>query len=444
MSVTDHPRTQPHDLEAEQAILGAVLMEPAAVPRAQELLTSDDFYDSRHQRIFRAIEELASRNEPVDLLTVGNVLEAHGDLARIGGSGVVAELLMAVGSASNIAHHCRIVVEHAKRRRLIKLAFTLSQGAYDKQPLDELLQEAERDLTQVVTGRNDRGWCSLAEVATDTVNYVDRVHTQTDALIGIPSGYATLDALLGGWQRSDLIVVAARPSMGKTAFALGSALAAARAGYHVGVLSMEMSCRQVGLRLHGMGAPIDVHALKTGSLTPQGWSLLAATAHQFESLPFWIDDTSVLTVERIAAKARQLHARSGLDLLVVDYLQLLQLHDAENRQQGIADASRKLKLLAKELDIPVVVLSQLSRAVELRKPSIPVLADLRDSGAIEQDADVVLFIYRGAIYKTGTDEEDNDEKDSADILVRKHRNGPIGDRQLRFVDRFARFEDLEP
>jgi replicative DNA helicase len=256
--------------------------------------------------------------------------------------------------------------------------------------------------------------------------------------VGLPTGYQSLNSLLGGWQRSDLIIIAARPSMGKTSFALGSALAAAREGYRVGVLSIEMSRRQVGLRLHGMGAPIDVHTLKTGPLSPQGWSLLAATAQQFESLPFWIDDSSVLTVEHIAAKARQLQARSGLDLLVVDYLQLLQLHDAETRQQGIADASHKLKLLAKELDIPILVLSQLSRACESRPDRRPMLPDLRDSGAIEQDADVVMFLYREEVYTP-----DTEEKGFAEVLIRKHRNGPIGDQRLRFVDRFARFEDVD-
>jgi replicative DNA helicase len=439
MSVIDHPRIQPHDHEVEQAVLGAILLEPAALPCAQELLTPDDFYDSRHRHVFEAMLELAGESGVLDLLTLGDLLERDGALAHIGGRGALAELLTAVGSASNIAHHCRIVSDHAKRRRLIKVAFTLSQGAYEKHPLDELLRVAERDLTQVSTGRSDRGWRSLADVATETVQYVDRVHTQTDALVGIPTGYVVLDALSGGWQRSDLIIVGARPSMGKTAFALGSALAAARAGFHVGMLSIEMSCRQVGLRLHGMGAPMDVHALRTGSVTPQGWSLLAATAHQFELLPFWIDDSSVLTVEHIAGKARQLQAQSGLDLLIVDYLQLLELHDAENRQEGIADASRKLKLLAKELDVPVLVLSQLSRSCDSRPDKRPLMADLRDSGAIEQDADVVAFIYRHEVY-----DPDTEEKGIAEVLVRKHRNGPIGDRRLKFIDRFAKFEDLEP
>ncbi len=225
--------------------------------------------------------------------------------------------------------------------------------------------------------------------------------------------------------------------MGKTAFVIGSVLAAAKAGYRVGVLSIEMSRRQVGLRLHGMEGPIDVHALKTGSLTAHGWTLLAATAQQLESLPIHIDDSCVVTVEQIVAKARHLQARSGLDLLVVDYLGLLQFDGTDTVQQGISDASRKLKLLAKELDIPVIVLSQLSRACESRPDKRPMLSDLRDSGAIEQDADVALFLYRHEVYVT-----DTDEKGIAEVLVKKHRNGPIGDRRLRFVDRFARFEDL--
>jgi replicative DNA helicase len=436
--MNNNPNIQPHDLEIERAILGAILLDAPALARAQELLRSEDFYDSRHRRIFLAMCEVDGRNEPVDLLTVGHVLEANGDLAKIGGRATLADLLTGVVSASNVAYHARIVQEHAKRRKLIEVFFKGMQRAYEKDTLDQLIADTERALFQIVTGQSKQGWCSMAEIARDTAEYVDRIHKQNGELIGIPTGYASLDSLLGGWQRSDLIIVGARPSMGKTAFALGSALAAARAGYRVGFLSLEMSRLQLGLRLHGMGAPIDVHALKAGSLSPEGWRLFASTGQQFESLPFWVDDSSMVTIEKVAAKARHLRAINGLDLLMLDYLQLIQLEDAENRQQGIAEASRKLKLLAKELDIPVLVLSQVSRTREQRKNKRPGLADLRDSGAIEQDADVVLFIYREEVYDPETD-----EKGTAEVLVRKHRNGPIGDRQLRFVDRFARFEDLE-
>jgi replicative DNA helicase len=438
MPLTDCPRLQPHDLEAEQAILGAVLLDPTALSRAQELLSTSDFYDSRHRRIFDAMVTLAGRNEALDLLILGDLLECNGDLSHIGGRGVLADCLMTIASASNVSHHARIVRDHAIRRRLIHFSTEIAERAYGKNSAAELLQDAQRLLHQLASGGDERSWRSLADLACETVKYVDQVAKRSTTLVGISTGYLSLDSMLAGWQRSDLIIIAARPSMGKTAFALGSALAAAREGYRVGVLSIEMSCRQVGLRLHGMGAPIDVHALKTGLLSPQGWSLLAATAQQFEALPLWVDDSPVLTVEHIAAKARQLQARSGLDLLVVDYLQLLELHDAETRQQGIADASRKLKLLAKELDIPVLVLSQLSRACESRNDKRPMLSDLRDSGAIEQDADVVLFLYREEVYTP-----DTEEKGVAEVLIRKHRNGPTGDRRLRFVDRFARFEDVD-
>jgi replicative DNA helicase len=439
MPLTDCPKLQPYDLDAEQAILGAVLLDHSALSRAQELLHTDDFYDGRHRRIFDAMVDLAAKEEGLDLLTIGDLLERKGELDTIGGRGTLAEFLTTIASSANISHHARIVRDHSIRRRLITLTTNLSRRAYEKDSTEALLQEAERELFHIASGRDERGWCSMADLSCETVKYVDQVAKRSTALVGIPTGYPSLDSLLAGWQRSDLIIIAARPSMGKTAFALGSALAAAREGYRVGVLSIEMSRRQVGLRLHGMGAPIDVHALKTGSLSAQGWWLLANTAQQFESLPLWIDDSSVLTVEQIAAKARHLQARSGLDLLVVDYLQLLQLHDAETRQQGIADASRKLKLLAKELDIPILVLSQLSRACEQRPNHRPILSDLRDSGSIEQDADVVLFLYREEVYTP-----DTEEKGVAEVLIRKHRNGPNGDRCLKFVDRFARFEEPEP
>lgn len=438
MQITDCPRVQPHDLEAERAVLGAVLLDLSALSRAQELLSPNDFYDSRHRRIFEAMTELAGRSEVIDLLTLGDLLEQTGGLKAIGGRGDLAELLTTVASASNIAQHCRIIRDHTIRRRLIKLAVDISHRAYEKVSAEQLVQDAERELSHIASGRDERSWCPMADLARDTVEYVDYASKRGEALLGIPTGFTALDSLLGGWQRSDLIIVAARPSMGKTAFALGSAVAAAKHGSRVGLLSLEMSRRQLGIRLHGMEAPLDVHALRTGHLAPEGWWRLANTASQLEPLTLWIDDSSLLTVEHIMAKARQLHLKHGLDLLVVDYLQLLQLHDAETRQQGIADASRKLKLLAKELDIPVLVLSQLSRACEGRDDKRPMLADLRDSGAIEQDADVVLFLYRHEVYVS-----DTDEKGVAEVLVRKHRNGPIGDRRLKFVDRFARFEDLE-
>jgi replicative DNA helicase len=439
MQLTDCPKLQPHDLETEQAILGAIFLDPSALAKAQEHINPGDFYDSRHRRIFDVMVDLAERGEGLDLLTIGNVLDSQGSMAIIGGRSFLAELLTTIASASNIAYHARIVRDHALRRRLIQYTDEISRRAYGKESTADLLEVAQRDLHQLASSRDEGSWHTLAEVVQETVAYVDHVSKEGQASVGIPTGYRDLDALLGAWQRSDLIIVGARPSMGKTAFAIGSVLAAARAGYRVGVLSIEMSRRQVGLRFHGLAGPLDVHALKTGSLTAQGWTHFAAAAQELESLPVQIDDSCIVTVEGIAAKARQLQARSGLDLLVVDYLGLLQFDDADTVQQGIAHASRKLKLLAKELNIPVLVLSQLSRACEQRPDKRPMLSDLRDSGAIEQDADVVLFLYREEVYTP-----DTEEKGIAEILIRKHRNGPIGDRRLRFVDRYAKFEDLEP
>jgi replicative DNA helicase len=436
--ISDHPKIQPHDLEAEQAVLGAVLIEADALARAQEVLTSKDFYDTRHRHIFDAMLELAAANTTIDLLTVGDALDRNGHLHGIGGRGSLAESLTTIASASNIVHHSRIVRDHAIRRRLIKLSASIAQRSYENAPTDDLLREAERGVSEITFSRDQRTWCSAADLTKETVTYVDRVAKRGSTPVGIPTGFHALDTLLGGWQRSDLIIMAARPSMGKTSLALGTALAAAEQGFRVGIVSIEMSQLQLGQRLHGMKGSIDIHALRTGALNQDGWWVLAHTAQQFESLPLWVDDASVLTVDQLAARARQLQIRSGLDLLIVDYLQLLQFSKAENRQQAVADASRRLKLLAKELSIPVLALSQLSRACEQRDNRRPMLADLRDSGALEQDADVVLFLYREEVYTP-----DTQEKGVAEVLIRKHRNGPIGDRRLKFVDRFARFEDLE-
>jgi replicative DNA helicase len=436
---TDCPKLPPHDLDIEHAVLSAILFDPSALSQALEYLKASDFYDSRHQRIFTAMAELTGSGGGLDLLTLGDHLERAGTLALIGGRGALAEWLTTIATASNIGHHAEIVREHSVRRRLIRLADTMSQRAYSKADSAELLQEAQREIHALATSRETRTWVSLAELACDTVLAIDQVSKRSTALVGIPTGFASLNSLLSGWQKSDLVIIAARPSMGKTAFALGSALAAATAGHRVGFISIEMSRQQVGLRLHSMGAPIDVHALRTGSLSPQGWTMLAATAQRFESLPFWIDDSCVLTVEQIAAKARQLQATHGLDLLIVDYLQLVHMDRADNRTQGVTEASRQLKLLAKELDIPVLVLSQLSRNCEQRPDKRPLLSDLRDSGSIEQDADVVLFLYREEMYT-----KDTEESGMAEILVRKHRNGPTGDRTVRFAERYARFDNLEP
>lgn len=436
--MNDTPRIQPHDHQAEQAILGAVLLDAAALAPAQEILTQDDFYDSRHQRIFQVMGELSQRGEPIDLLTVGNALDTRQELSMVGGRGGLAEFLTVTASAANIAHHCRIVRDHAIRRRLITICHALGQRAYEHAPTDDLLQKLEEALSSIVSNQNAQSWCSASDLAHETVEYVDKASKRATDITGTPTGFQTLNELLGGWQRSDLIILAARPSMGKTALAIGAAIAAAERGFKVGVVSLEMSRYQLGQRIHGMKGNLDIHALRTGRISPDGWWQLAHVAQQVGVLPLWVDDSSVMTVDQLCSKAKLLQARHGLDLLIVDYLQLLHMPARENHQLAVAHASRRLKLLAKELDVPVIVLSQLSRNCENRDNKRPMLADLRDSGAIEQDADVVLFLYRHEVYH-----RDTEEKGIAEVLIRKHRNGPIGDRRLKFVDRYARFEDLD-
>jgi replicative DNA helicase len=436
--IADTLALPPHDLEAEQAVLGAVLIDPAALAKAQEILAPEDFYDGRHRRIYEAQSELSARGEGIDLMTVGNQLRRKDELIGIGGHGAVAELLTVVGSAANIQHHARIVRDCAVRRRVIRLAAELTQQAHDKVPADELLETAERKLFQISSSRDDRSWCSLSEISNETVDHVEQLWKRKGEQQGVSTGFTSLDEIPGPFQPADLISIAARTSMGKTGLALGIGMSAAQAGHSVGFFSLEMSRRQIGLRMHGMGAPIDVHALRTGSLTPQGWHLFANAAERLSALPFWLDDSSILTVDQLVAKARHLKAMHGLDLLIVDYLQLLHFPRQENRQQSVAEASRRLKLLAKELDIPVIALSQLSRECEKRADQRPMLSDLRESGAIEQDADIVMFIYRDEVYHP-----DSADKGIAEIIIRKHRNGPVGVRRLVFIERYAKFCELD-
>ena len=437
MLTTDLPRLQPHDLEAEQAILGAVLLQSASLAKATEILMAKDFYDTRHQQIFQVMVDLAGSEGAIDLLTVSNRLEHQGQLKACGGRGAVADLLNVVASSANVAHHAQIVRDHAIRRRLIHLGATVSQRAYDYASTDDLLQELEQGLSAVTSGQHTGSWCSASDLAHETVEYVDRASKRGTELVGIPTGFRTLNDLLGGWQRSDLIILAARPSMGKTSLALGSAVAAAEQGWKVGLVSLEMSRHQLGQRLHGMKGSLDIQALRTGRITQDGWWQLAHVAEHVGTLPLWVDDSAVMTVDQLCTKAKLLQARHGLDLLILDYLQLLHMPSRESHQLAVAHASRRLKLLAKELNIPVLALSQLSRECEKREDKRPLLADLRDSGAIEQDADVVVLLYRHEVYV-----RDTEEKGVAEVLIRKHRNGPIGERALRFVERYARFEDL--
>ncbi|MDA2911414.1 replicative DNA helicase [Nitrospiraceae bacterium AH_259_D15_M11_P09] len=434
---TETLKVPPHDLDAERGVLGAVLLDAQAIHRAQERMTESDFYRTQHQIIFRAMCQLSASGEPVDSLSLASTLEAMGKIEDIGGRAALAELLQAVPSAANIGHHCKIVRECKQLRELYRLGVTIADRAYNRDTLTELLSDAERVLYDVHFGQSSGDWHTLRDITVQGVETIQRASERADHISGIPSGFRDVDKLLGGWQRSDLVLVAGRPSMGKTSFGLGCLIGAAKAGYHVAFMSLEMSRAQLAVRLLGMEAPLNVHELRCGRVPAEGWWRISSAAQAVSSWTGWIDDTAMLTVEQLRAKVRRLKSQATLDLLIVDYLQLMQLPKAESRQQGMADVSRAFKLLAKELDIPILALSQLSRECERREDKHPVLADLRDSGALEQDADLVLFLYREEVY-----DRDTEQKGIAKVLVRKHRNGPIGDQLLVFNERFARFDDL--
>jgi replicative DNA helicase len=443
MSAVDlsQPRLPPQNLEAEQSVLGAILLDNTAMAKAMEIIVDEDFYRTAHRKVYQGMLALADRGEVIDQITLTECLKGRSELEAVGGAAYLAELVQVVPSAANVRYHCKIVREKALLRSLIHTSTEVITRGYDgTTAVDELLDFAERSVFSIAQGKLDRSFTKVDQIIKESLDVVDRLSKRKERVTGVPTGYYDLDDLTAGLQASDLIVIAGRPSMGKTSLALGMAQhAALHAGAVVGIFSLEMSKPQLVLRMLSSEARVDSHALRTGKLQKEDWWRLAEAAGRLEQAPIFIDDSGALTVQQMRGKARRLKAERGLDLLIVDYLQLMQgRSDAESRQQEISDISRSLKSLAKELNVPVIALSQLSRAVENRKPPIPMLADLRESGAIEQDADVVMFIYREEVY-----DQTSERKGIADILVSKHRNGPIGKRELFFHDRFAKFESLE-
>ena len=434
-------RLPPQNLDAEQSVLGAVLLDASALHQALELITEEDFYRGAHHLIYQAMMGLADSNEAIDQITLTACLKSKGQLEQVGGGAYVAELVQAVPSASNIRYHCKIVRDKALLRGLIRTAAEVVTRGYDEVGQSgDLLEYAEREIFKLAQWRLGRSFIPVKQIIPESIEIVDRLYNRKEKITGVPTGFRELDKLTAGLQASDLIIIAGRPSMGKTSLALSLAEhAAIHAGLSIGIFSLEMSKTQLVLRMLSSQAHLDSHALRTGQLKEPEWGLLCGAAARLEQAKIFIDDSGALTVQQMGGKARRLMMEHGLDLLIIDYLQLMQgRSDSESRQQEISDISRSLKALAKELQIPVVALSQLSRAVENRTDKKPVLSDLRESGAIEQDADVVIFIYRDEVYNPETE-----EKGIADILVRKHRNGPTGDRQLFFHDRYAKFADLE-
>ena len=433
-------RLPPHNLEAEQSVLGSLLIDRDAVIRVASFLKPEDFFRSAHATIFQAIVDLYNRREPPDFVTVVDELERRERLEEVGGVAYITELMNAVPTAVHVEYYGRIVERTATLRRLIEAGSEIVRIGYDESlDIDEALERAEQAIFDVSQRRSTRDFTPIAEILEHYFDKLDAIQHQRGTVVGVPTGFADLDKLTGGLQRSDLIILAARPAVGKTSFQLGIAHnAAVQYGKTVAIFSLEMSAEQLVQRLLAMETGVDSHRLRLGLINDDEWDQISRAFGRLAEAKIFIDDTPSINIMELRSKARRLMAEHGVDLIIVDYLQLAQGRRAENRVQEISDISRSLKGLARELNVPVLALSQLSRAVESRTDHRPMLSDLRESGSIEQDADIVMFIYREDVY-----DPDTEKKGIAEIIVAKHRNGPTDTISLRFFDRTARFADLE-
>ncbi len=439
-------RLPPHSLEAEQSVLGGLMLDSSAWDKIADRLTQRDFYRKDHRLIFGAIADLAEKSRPCDAVTLSEHLEKQGQLADAGGMSYLAGLAKDTPGAANIRAYGEIVRERAMLRDLIRVGNEIAGSAFstDGRDATELVDQAERSVFEIAERdkRNTQGFVALKEVLPETIDRLDTLFNSDSEITGISSGFAQFDKLTAGLQRGDLIIVAGRPSMGKTSFALNIAEHAAIKGrVPTAVFSMEMSAEQLTFRMISSLGSINQSKLRTGSFADEDWARINSAVALMSDAPVFIDETPALNPTEIRARARRLKREHGLGLVVVDYLQLMQGSGraSENRATEISEISRSLKALAKELNVPVVALSQLNRAVESRPNKKPVMSDLRESGAIEQDADVITFIYRDEVY-----EPETPRKGIADIIIAKQRNGPIGDLPLTFLGEYTRFENYIP
>ncbi len=438
-------RIPPQDTEAEKAVLGAMLLDRHAVPPAIELLQPEYFYSTANERIFGAMLELYTRNQEIDVITIREELRRTGHLETVGGSAYLNELVSSVVSSANVEAHSQIVAEKYMLRSLIATMSQNIQKCYDnREDTFGLIDEVERDIFKVSEARLKKAVVPLQQALVKTMEVLERIHGSKGGVTGVSTGFKDLDSMTGGFQRSDLIIIAARPSVGKTAFALSIARnAAVKTGVPTAVYSLEMSQQQLLIRLLAAEARVDAHALRTGTLPEDKWAQISTRIHRLAPAPIFIDDTPALSVLELRARARRLKTEHDIGLIMVDYLQLMQgPARAESREREISMISRSLKVLAKELDIPVVALSQLRRSVEERGDKKPILSDLRESGALEQDADVVIFIHRPELYGLESYPDGESTAGVAEVMISKQRNGPTGDVRLAFVKQYARFEDL--
>lgn len=440
-STTPFLKVPPHNAEAEQAILGGVLINNDAINQIIDILSPEDFYREAHARLFEGMRHLYDQGEPMDIITLSQYLAQKDVLEKTGGVEYLASLVDAVSTSAGIVYHAEIVKDLSIRRKLISECSTVSEACFEPwRPTEDLLDQAERSIFNIAEEKVREGLESLKDVVTQSFKRLESVAEVEGYVTGIPTGFSDLDRLTAGLQPSDLIIIAGRPSMGKTALALNIGYNAAhKTGKAVAVFSLEMSKMQLGIRLLGLDAGIDATKLRTGALRDRDWDRLLDSANRLSELPIYIDDNLAVGVVEMKAKCRRLKKRIDLALVIVDYLQLIQgRRTAESRQLEISEISRSLKALAKELNVPVLALSQLNRKVEERPNKRPQLADLRESGAIEQDADVIAFIYRDEVYHPGTEENRN----IAEVIVAKQRNGPTGFLKLTFQKELTLFRNF--
>lgn len=433
-------RIPPQNVDAEQSVLGAIFLAKDALETASEILQPDDFYKTAHQRIFAAMVDLYNKGEPVDIVTVTAELQDKKLLDEVGGVTYLTELSSAVPTAANIEYYAKIVLEKSGLRRIIKAATKIATDGYDADSSQELLAVAEQRFSEL-NERGNRGndFAPIRNILVEAYDMIYLLSTRKTDITGVPSGYRDLDELTGGFQKSDLIILAARPSVGKTALGLNVAQNVAHAGETVAVFSLEMAASQLVQRMICAEGLIDAQKLRVGGLEEDDWEKLTKAIGLLGNAPIYIDDTPGVTVHDIRTKCRKLKKQKGLGLILIDYLQLIYSNSKANRQEQVSEISKALKNLARELEVPVIALSQLSRSVEQRQDKRPMLSDIRESGSIEQDADIVAFLYRDDYYN-----KESEQKNIVEVNIAKHRNGPTGTVELAFLKEFNKFVDLTP
>lgn len=438
-------RVPPHNDDAERSLLGAIMLEPTALDEVSALVGVEDFYRESHRHIFRAMITLAERGDAVDAVTMADYLSAEGVLDAVGGANTVARLSTEVPSAVNVSHYANIVRRKSALRNFIKTADSLVDSCYDDVPdVEAFLDDAERRIFEITQRGSARGYSTMREVIKDAFTQIEAQYHKSEAITGVSSGFVDLDKITSGWQPSDLIIVAARPAMGKTSFTLNMLVhAATERKTPAAFFSLEMSNQQLAIRMLCSQARVDQGKLRTGQMTEQEWARLIKAAGNLSEARIFLDDTPALPIMEFRSKCRRLKAEHDIGIIFIDYLQLMRGSASAlrsgSREQEISDISRNLKAVAKELSVPIVALAQLNRGVESRADKRPMMSDLRESGAIEQDSDLICFIYRDEVYNP-----DTERKGVAEIIIGKHRNGAIGTVNLRFFNSFTRFENLAP